>query len=218
MKKVSSGLVAGQIGSGKTSYVKWLLSVAPRAVVLDKIEEYEAGTPAYSFAEFAALYGKLRRADFQITIRSASDSDQLRSLGLLYATQRAEELPPVLVVMEEASYYSSNRQIPEVVQEVATKGRHALLSVLYLVQHDTQIHPLIRQNIRWLVAFRQRKPGPDIRGAFTREELTRIRDLADYSPPLGAPVYGEHYLTDPPEFDVRAELARILTLEGNGKG
>ncbi|MFW6198663.1 MAG: hypothetical protein ACOC5E_02445 [Acidobacteriota bacterium] len=209
MRRSANVLVTGKKESGKTTLARELLRHTRRAVVLDRLgHDYPEVPAADTFEEFAGAYRHVRGDPaFQLRLTDHRTGAHLAAMRLVSRLQEREELPPVGLFMEEASFYSSTGDLPDVVDAVSSKGRHWRISTVVVTQRATQVHPLLFDNSDLVVTFRLRSFPQKIRELWPREELEEIKRLEEigpddyrHGPPV--PVKGTHYLVDPPEVDV----------------
>lgn len=203
-------LICGMTGSGKTTLARVLLSLAPRAFVFDPADDYEDGAVFESFRPAFEFYERNAREDFHLIYRGPRDTYDAW-LDILYKSQRYMELPPLAIFQEEASYYSSSHNIDEGLDQIYTKGRRQGISVVTVVQRDTQINPIIRANSQVWVAMQQKNFSSDMKSAFTLEEREQIQTLETFTPFVGEPIEGKHYLVDRIGFDLFGSWKRIQT-------
>lgn len=202
-------MVMGQTGAGKTSFAKWLLSFTPRAFLFDPLDDYEDGAIFYDFKEASDFWLSNLEADYHLIYRGERETYPAW-LDMLYETQRRMDLPPLAIFMEESSFYSSSHVIPPELDAIYTKGRRQKISVVTVVQRDTQINPVIRAQSPLWVTMRQRKFSTDTKQLFTGEELDRIPNLETFTPVSGNPIEGTHYIPDQPDFPIREKWSEIM--------
>lgn len=203
-------LVCGKKEAGKTTLARHLLRHTRRAVVLDRLgHDYPSiSRPCDTFEEFARAYRHLRdEPAWQLRLTAHETGDHLAAMRLVAHCQAQEDLEPVGVFMEEASFYSSTGNLPDVVDQVGSKGRHWGISVVTVTQRATQVHPLLFDNSDLLVCFRLRSFPQKLRQLLPPEDLEKIKRLEeigpeDYRDGPPVPEKGRHYLVDPPEVDV----------------
>jgi len=203
--------IVGQKGAGKTQMAKRLFQITPRAIVWDQLEDYENGAIFTSLREAVDFLREHRDTDFHIVFRNPFNMDEnLALMRLAYEMQAHEDLPPIGLFFEEASFYSSSHTVPQIVDMISTKGRHFGINVVNVAQRDTQINPILRANAGVIISMRQKKLSADMRDLFTNEELNQIQNLKSLTP-LERPKSGVHYLTDPPDIDpFRVWAASVL--------
>lgn len=202
-------MIMGQTGSGKTSLAKWLLGFTPRAFIFDPVDDYEDGAIFYDFEPASKFWLENISRDFHLIYRGERDTYEAW-LDILYESQRNMDLPPLAIFMEEASFYSSSHKIPPLYERIYTMGRRQKISVVTVVQRDTQIAPVIRaQSPLWLT-MRQRKFSTDTKELYTADELDRIPKLETFTPVTGEPIEGRHYIPDQPDFPIRESWSSIM--------
>lgn len=192
-------LIAGRTGSGKTTLARALLRYTCRAIVLDREWEYEidGARVAYSMRDIADALSDpaFRWGEFVLVCRPERDGDYLRTLQLAEHMQRAEPHGPLVIVMEEASRYGTTHGIDETVRQLYNAGRHRRISVLTIIQKDTDIHPITRHNSRLIVSMAQTKLSGDMQSYFDPAAVARIVSLeTEYTP---EPKQGRHFLVYP---------------------
>lgn len=201
-------LILGMIGAGKTSLAKKLLAITPRAVVLDRKEEYNDGQIFYSFADSARYFAAHKNEDFHIIVRAQNPIEYFLWFELILAAQKNEGLPPVGFFVEESAIYSDSHSVPQVVEEVYTLGRVPQINIVTVAQRDTQVNPLLRDQSHVLIALRMHRPANRLGEDFRREELDRIPTLETIRPDT-MPEYDVHYLTNVGPLDIFADWVRF---------
>lgn len=208
-------LVCGQTGTGKTVRVRSLVMSrpAPRTLVLDRMgEDYPEIPEVKGAREFGETYKELRQRDRWMIRQTAWEiPHHLATLEIVARLKREESRHrPLLVVMEEASFFSSTGDVPDPVSTIITKGRHWGISVVSVAQRTAQVHPQVQDSASTLVFFRTRKPG-----GWVRQILPAPDGLAQLSPFTSeeyeagkTPELGVHYVTDPPEADLEERVRK----------
>ena len=212
--------VNGQIGAGKTTFVRTLVPLAPRVVIFDPLDDYDGGslkvpvTILESFRDAAGYYVQHRRdPTMRLVFRGPSTTsfaDQERELEpfrymlrLLAHSQRVDRLPPLALVLEESTFYADrNNPWPEI-RAIYLYGRRWRINTISIAQTDVDISTQVRRNSQIVVALRNVKPSTDAARYFGGdvEKLGRLEKLT----PGTKPVAGTHYLTYPPDIDVAGE-------------
>ena len=208
MKNLNT-LLMGQTGSGKTTFARIMLGLAPRAFVFDPVDDYEDGAVFYDFDSAADFFTRNAREDFHLIYRG-DRSTYVAWLDILFRAQKAETLPPIAVIMEESSFYSTSHVIGEILDTIYTKGRRQRISVLTVVQRTTQINPIIRANSQLWISMQQRNFPSDVKEVFNSDDIETIRTLETFTPVSGPPIEGKHYVTDRPGFPVFEAWKSVL--------
>lgn len=197
--------LVGASGSGKSSFALQLAWDAPRLFVFDlSQDELWDGLPGGTFRsarEAMDLYVDHRTRPFQATVRLSEGESYMPILGLLQEVQENEpHLPPIVVVMEEATSYSNTHELPEPLEAAVTRGRRAGLVVVTVIQEDSQIHPTVRREAVKVV-FRHTEPTALLRELVPdrtrRSEIMELRTLTPFDVPEG----GTHFVTIPRHVD-----------------
>lgn len=204
-----NALILGQTGAGKTSLAKYLAKFTPRGFFFDPRDDYDHAPAYYNFQQAAAFYVENHARDFQLVYRGEQKT-YVAWLDILFRTQRRYTDPPLAVFLEESSLYSSSHQIDDYLERIYTQGRRQRISIITVVQRDTQIHPIIRAQAHVWISLRQRKFSTDVKDVFPKEDLERMAHLQTYTPASGAPVEGKHYVIDPPGFPLVEAWRNIL--------
>lgn len=210
---VAQVLITGRQGTGKSSLVRHILSgpAGHRAVALDPLgDDYHDLPRVDSYQQFARIYGELWAADhFQVRQTSHRTAEQLRTLELVYQTQKELDERPVLVVIEEASFFSGTGKIPGPVKRVITTGRHANISAVSVAQRSTQVNEDVQQSANLVVFFPSMKLSTWAQDILTSDQQRAIAQLKEVE---GGerPERGVHYHTAPPGRDVEDELRKAV--------
>lgn len=193
--------ITGQKGSGKTQMSNRLIAAAPRALILDRMYEYENGPIFTDYAESLKHIARHWRApQFRTVMRYIHDDDYKNFFRFLAET--ADRCPslPVSVFVEEADFFMSPHMIDPGLSYLYRYGRHFRINLVTIARGDTDIHRDAVQNADAFVVMRSRKFSREMREKFDAEELERIRELDTLTPDV-EPVKGTHYLTYPDDVD-----------------
>lgn len=206
-------LIIGATGTGKTTFARRLLSLSPRAVVLDRMEEYDEGAVFYSFRESVEFFRGNLRDDFHIIYRGENQIEFFGWLDIIFQAQSLPDMPPIGVFLEEASFYSTSHELDPILENVVTKGRRRRISVVSVVQWEAQQNPVIRANSTLWIALRQVSFQADTKQRFSPGERDRIMALETLTPGV-EPVAGRHFVTHPPGLDPEAAWSEAMTFGG----
>lgn len=214
-------LIVGRTGSGKTTLARALVRMAARVVVLDRKMEYDTreSIACYSFAEFADTFMSLRFGAFCISFRPSLESDYGRAMTLVRAVQRSEPHGPLVLTLEEASNYGNQSGVDENVRQLYNAGRHERISMLSIVQVDTDFHRVARYGSEIVCTFYQHKLSGDMQSMFKLDDVMQLTSLKhDYTE---WPEQGRHFLTYPDDIDLYEQWADahnfILTEDTNNE-
>lgn len=196
-------LIVGPSSSGKTLLARQLIGLAARVVVCDREHEYNGirrAHYAYTLRDACTLFLALRWEFFCLVVQLEDDEEYLKLLELLEYTQRTEPAGPLVIVLEEASHYGNINTIAPIVRDLYNKGRHRRISLLSIVQVDTDLHRVARSNSRIIVAMKSHKLSGDMRNWFEPEDVAGLSSPAEnFTPQL---VQGRHYLVHPPGIEL----------------
>lgn len=215
-------LILGQTGSGKSTFARQLLRVTPRAIVIDSkgvdytdggIWDGYRGELVDTFRDAANFLRRNLAEDYHLIFRAPSAQANLGLLKLVYYSQKRWDLPPVALFIEESGLYSTSHDIPKILEAIVTRGRQHKINSITIAQRDTQVNPIIRAQSMLTVSLYQKKFSSDFRTEMTKQELAAIQSLKTLTPGT-RPVYGTHYVTDPPGLDPIRELRRAATFAG----
>lgn len=211
-------LILGRTGSGKTTFARSLLALAPRAIVLDFMRDPMwdgIGTVFFDFRSFTDFYREYYAADFQAVFRSMNRESYFALFDVVFEFQRAYDPGPIAFFVEESTLFSGSHMVDENFEKVVVMGRREKISVISIAQRDTQINPIIRANSFHTVTLNQKKFSTDMKDIFSGAELDQILALKVLTP-LDSPTYAVHYITDPPGVDIHREFARAMLFENHG--
>lgn len=209
-------LVLGQTGSGKTTFVKEkLLPRAPRYVIFDKFLDYsDCGEVFESFDEATNYIREYLEHDFRVVFQGENDTAYHALFHFMLKAQKWYDLPPVLLVLEEASEYSDSYSVYPEIEYAYKYARRWGIYMIAISQRDVQIHPVMRDNSQAYVIFSQKKISADYRPIFG-ERLNELPHLSPIGPPDWEPREDENYIVHPKGMDVGAELESVLTETGD---
>lgn len=177
--------IAGRKGSGKTTLALRIAQDAERVVALDTTGQYG---PAHGFDVFVgretivkALLDTRDADAFRVSLRGSVDE-------LLDAMRLCYELPNMLVIIEEASFYCSPYQLPDELAQLIRYGRHRQLDQLYIARRPSEIHRDVTAQADVGVSFAQHEPS-DVRylRAVAGPGAERVQAL----PPYRAMLWGD---------------------------
>jgi DNA helicase HerA-like ATPase len=205
-------LITGQPGAGKSTLAGYLARLAWRVLVLDPVGDYTPATvrgPGQTAAvvahDVAAAVDALvehRDEPAALIFRPRDDDDPeaeySRVLAAVELVQREPDATPLALVVDEASLASDTHTILPELRRMLNLGRRWRVSVLTVVQVDTDIHRVTRRNAHAVVAMRQSAPSTELRRLFAGQLAT----LEILRPPDLPPVAGRHYLAHPPDVDL----------------
>lgn len=206
-------LVAGQPGAGKSTLARYLFARTPRAVILDPLGEYETGNIASSLREATAFISERREEDYTLIYRPRWD-DAVEANLLVEFVHRMQDrysLPPIALGLEEATTYGETHSLLPAIKRAYTKGRHARINMLAVIQVDTDIHRTVRHCSHIIVSMRQHKLSTDMARYFSNDETQSLQTLK----PGMEPRKGVHYLTYPREANIVAEWDAALAYQGD---
>ena len=153
--------ILGRKGSGKTFLSKKILAEYPCVVAIDTVAQYHPedgfevvtgkNRGAVALQHVYTAHARGRIDGFKIALR-ADDTDELMELiGVVY------EMPGVLVVIDEASFYCSPSKLPPNVSRLVRLGRHRNISQVYIAQRPSEVHRSITAQSDIVVSFVQRE-------------------------------------------------------------
>jgi len=145
--------VLGMKGSGKTTLVKEMVSDWDRVVIVDANGEYESGVIAWGLEESVNALKRYESSQrFNLSLRLERKEDSLKIIRLSYL------LSDVLVVIDEASLYSSSAFMPDEIGRLVRFGRHKQISLFFVARRASEIPRDITANSDIVVSFRQQEP------------------------------------------------------------
>lgn len=198
-------LIIGRTGTGKTVLAKALIKLAARVVVLDRKWEYDGSHVCYSFEEFADVLLVVRARDFCIVLRASDENDWDRAMELARYVQQSEPHGPLVIVLEEASNYGTANSVAETVRQLYNAGRHERISMLAVVQVDTDFHRTARHGSELIVTMYSHKLSGDMLTMFEPEMTRRLVSLGvEFT---HWPVQGRHFLVYPDTADLYARFS-----------
>ena len=145
--------VLGMKGSGKTTLVQQMLSDWDRVVIVDANGEYEEATIAWGLQESVEALTQYENAQrFRLSLRLEQKEESLQILRLSYL------LSDALIVIDEASLYSSANFMPDEISRLVRFGRHKQLSLFFVARRASELPRDITANSDIVVSFRQQEP------------------------------------------------------------
>lgn len=190
------------------------MSLTARAIVLDREYEYElpGAVYAYSLAEAIAQFCKLRWQPFHLVVRLRDPMEYCDLLEVVMYAQDTEPHGPIVVVGEEFSTYSETQEIEPVFREAYNAGRALRLSLLTVIQLDTDIHRVTRANSRVVVSMAQMRLSTDMARLFNWREVERLVSLDEPGQWTAIPEQGTHFVCAPniDLYDSWAELQGVI--------
>lgn len=207
-------LIVGRTGSGKTVLVKALLALTARAVVLDCKWEYSVHGAhiSYTLRDAVAYFLRHRWGPFILVCRFERNPDYLRILEIAEHAQKTEPHGPVVFVVEESTRYMGRGSIPEFWSDLYTQGRHRRISLLTIVQFDTYIDHMVREQSEvWVMCAQHGISGP-MKARFDERavsELVSLREEWQNGNRVTEPVQGRNFLVYPDHHDLYDEWVKL---------
>jgi hypothetical protein len=202
MKNLST-LLVGMTGAGKSTIVRVLLNYSARAIICDDQMEYgdvPGAVVAYEVDQAMQLFLSMRWKPFKLVCQFEEPDDYLKIMELAEHTQKVEAHGPLVIVWEEASTHSDTHHIPDIIATLYKKGRHRRISMLTIIQSDTDIHRITRKNSPVIVSLKQTELSGNMRAKFREDEVKALVSLRDEWTP--EPVQGRHFLVYPEGTDL----------------
>ena len=213
-------LVTGQPGAGKSTLARWLARLAYRVLVLDPVGDYTAAglddelrtasVDARTVRAAITALVELREEPSAIIFRPEDEESPDREYGLLLRAvelvQQAKGAAPLAIVVDEASLASDTHTIIPELRRLLNLGRRWRVSVVTVVQVDTDIHRVTRRNAHVIAALRQSVPSTELRRLFPSANLAELEPLR----PPADPVQGRHFVTFPADLELRAAWLRAV--------
>jgi type II secretory ATPase GspE/PulE/Tfp pilus assembly ATPase PilB-like protein len=211
-------LVIGSPGSGKSVLAKALLARVPRSVVFDPMAEYfpvketTAQLITNSADEAIGFLADCYDEDFSLVYRTDGYATVEEYDLICQMIERMQQEPaagPLALAMEEASTFSTTTTIGDQIRRIHNMGRKWGISVLSIIQVDTDAHRILRANAHVVVAMRQMKLSTDMRRLFRQQDVTKLEgmDQGGYVP---VPIEGRHYLLAPLGADLFGQWSRAV--------
>lgn len=200
-------LIVGRTGSGKTTLARALIELTARAVIFDRKHEYNVpkGQIVESLPDAVAALFKAQGGFLRLVFRPRDPDDYMALLQVVmdYQEENAGLFGPIVVVMEEASAYSETHSIHPTIRTAYNQGRHISLSLMTVIQIDTDIHRVTRGNSEVIVSMAQNRMSADMQRYFRWEEIANLQTLRERY--VFPPKQGTHFITYPPEMDLYME-------------
>jgi hypothetical protein len=206
-------LLVGRSGSGKTRAVRELLKLTACAIVLDPEFDYDPDPGddwhvCYELDAAVSYFLRHRWGSFVLVFRPDDPATYGQLLAVAVHAQKTEPHGPLVIVLEEASKYGDTWSVETFVRAAYNKGRHLRLSVLTVIQVDTDFHRVARHNSRWIVSFAQHKVSGDFERYFDRATLEGLHSLDvgdEFERVGGVPEQGRNFVVHPPGVDLYRE-------------
>ena len=153
--------------------------LSARVIVLDRKLEYEldGAVYAYSLAEAVNAFCALRWQRFCLIVRLREPNEYTALLEVIMHAQDVEPHGPVVVVAEEFSAYSETQTIHPVFRDAFNQGRHLRLSLVTVIQLDTDVHRVTRGNAGIIVSMAQNRLSNDLAKHFRFDDVARLVSL-----------------------------------------
>lgn len=205
-------LIAGMTGCGKTTLVRYLLSLTARAIVFDPELEYDVPGAVTVDDLPAAMdaFERLRFRDFILIFRGENVEDFVLLLDLVMHSQETEPLGPILIVAEEASLFSTTLKMDETVHRIYNRGRKRRVSLLTVIQMDSDIHRVSKANSKVIVCMQANQVSVNFERYFKYEQIAGLHSVLENGVYTAKPVQGKHFLVYPPSVDLYAEWVRVF--------
>jgi hypothetical protein len=148
--------IFGKKGSGKSTLVREILGEWDRVLVFDTMGEYGelAGAELYDTRDEAirAIEQHAQDRTFVLVFRLIDDQDAMDVLRVAY------ELPNILLVLEETSFYCSPSQMPDEIKMFVRYGRHREQSQIYVARRPSEVHRDLTAQSDLIITFTQTEP------------------------------------------------------------
>jgi len=171
--------IFGVKGSGKTTLVQEIAREHPRVFAFDTVGQYgpELGAKVvFGLGPGAvAMVEASRRERFFVSLRSDNVDDLVRLLAVAY------EVTDSLVIVEEASFFSSPAFLPVELSQLVRLGRHRRISQVYVAQRPSEVHRAITAQSDLVVSFHQEEDRDllFLKGRFG-QRVEKLRTLQRY--------------------------------------
>jgi hypothetical protein len=192
--------IVGMKGSGKSTFTKTLIAPTPRAIIIDRLFEYEDGEIYTSYENAIQRLGALWRQDFRIIVRFRKDWHYREYFRYLAELSDRAPARPVGLVVEEADFFMKPQFIEPNLSYLFRYGRHFKISLISIARGETDLHRDAIQNADSFVVLRCNRFSKEMRERFDDEQLQVIRKLDTLTPGM-SPVKGKHYMTYPDSVD-----------------
>lgn len=176
--------------------------------MLDRKVEYDldGAVYAYTLREAVELFCALRWQAFVLVVRLREPAEYPPLLEVIMHAQDVEPHGPVVVIAEEFSAYSETQSIDPVFRDAFNAGRHLRLSLVTVIQLDTDVHRVTRGNAGVIVSLAQNRLSNDLSRHFRYEDVAALVPLDKaYTP---EPEQDTHFLCSP-DVDLYAEWTEI---------
>lgn len=171
--------ILGMKGSGKSTLAGEIIKEYPRVLILDAYGEYteypkvkvtEGGPNTVTELLFVRYDKK-----FTVVAMIVSREEALNVLAVAF------EIPDLLIVLEEASLYTSPHELPNEIATILRYGRKRQISMIVIARRPSEISRELTAQSDLLVTFRQTEPR-DIEYLRARmgEDADNAPTLPDY--------------------------------------
>lgn len=167
--------IFGRKGSGKTTLARKVLQEFDRVIVFDTLGQYDGEECWTVEACLAAFERAAERPRFTISCRLADVNDYLDLFEVAF------ELPGVLLVFEEVSFYCSAYALPAELSTIVRYGRNRSIDQIYIARRPAEVHRDLTAQSDVIVSFVQHEPR-DVAylSAAAGEDVSRVRSLPAY--------------------------------------
>lgn len=177
--------ILGKKGSGKSTLAEEIIREYPRVLIMDSMGEYSHMKGVEEFWDASEAADRLiELKDEKRFLIDAMIIDDVDAMSLLAV---AFEIPDILIVLEEASLYTSPHELPDEIAKILRYGRKRGVSMIVIARRPSEISRELTAQSDVLITFRQEEPRDVeyLRARLGDADAERAQHLAQYHVVIG---------------------------------
>lgn len=164
-------LIFGKTGSGKSTLAKLLALKENRLIVIDVLDEYNDFISIYDFESLVEYI--TTHEDFRISCKFKNQTHIEYTFRIIFHVKN------ICILVEEAGYYISTRDLTSNFLDLVRFGRHANIKIIAVSRRFVELSSDLRAMTNVIYSFKQTYPN-DIKES-EKIGFTGLNELQDFN-------------------------------------